>query len=63
MGSTGKLRYDRVTGDSSVGSVGTSSSLWSSVDLDVAQSKLISLKRLDLGIGFEVGEQVEDNLD
>ena len=44
-------------------SVCSSSALWSSVDLDVAQNQVIGVKLFDLGISFEVGQEVQNDLD
>lgn len=46
-----------------MGSVSPSSALWSLVNLDVAQNEFIGLQSFYLGIGFEVSEQVQNNLD
>jgi hypothetical protein len=48
--------------NSTVSSVGSSSALCSSVDLNVAEDELLSVKALDLSVGFEVGQKVEDDL-
>lgn len=46
-----------------MGSVGSSSSLRSSVDLDVAEGEVLGVKVFDLGVGFEVGQEVQNDLD
>lgn len=44
-------------------SVSSSSALGGSVDLDVVQHQLVDIDAvLDLGVGNEVGQQVQDNL-
>ena len=50
-------------GDSSVGTVSSSASTLGSVNLDVLDDELVSLKLLGDGVGFEVLEKALDNLD
>lgn len=49
--------------DSSVSSVRASSASWGSVHLNVAQDELLGLEGLDLRVGFEVSEQIQNDLD
>lgn len=50
-------------GDSSVGSVGSSAAALGAVDLDVLDDQLIGLELLGVGVGFEVLDQTEQDLD
>lgn len=51
----------KVRPDSSVGSVGSSASLGSSINLDVVDGQVLHI--LGVGIGFEVVNQTEHDLD
>ena len=46
--------------DSTVGSVGSTSLLWSLVDLDVLNDQVSSVKALDIGVGFGVLKESEE---
>ena len=50
----------KVRGDSSVGSVGSSSALDSSLSADVGDLALFDIKLLGLGVGLEVFEERDD---
>jgi len=49
--------------DSTMGSVGPSSSTGGSVDLDVGDDQLLYIQSLDLSIGFDVLQQSHDDVD
>ena len=52
-----------ISGDSSVGSESSSSSLGGSVDLDVSNGAVLAVESLSLGVGFSISEEGHDVVD
>lgn len=55
-------RGGHVSIDSTVGSVGTTSHLWSLVTVDVGDNELLDIKTLDLSVGLDVAKKINEDL-
>lgn len=53
----------KVGGNATVGTVGSSAALLSSLDNNVSDNAFVGIKTLLFGVGFEVEEQLADSLD